>query len=236
VDLGDMPQQQPTIFGDWNCVEMLQPFKAEIGWSGLVPLSPPAINQVNCAYTSGWGDDGTPPPIGSPVDCSKSYAGYFHPNYAGSFFACGQFPLCDLVLFTKYDPVTFVPFYQIKLTMAFYGYGECNPLSVPPLTHFLQVEYATDISDKQFACLNQIRLQWQRAIGNLERQNPDGPGWSHTALVRESQVIRISSRHLSRRNNHQAVGYVMRCAAHDAAQHRKRVLQSPNDCQPEDIS
>ena len=177
VTILGMQQQQPTIFGDWACVEMLQqPFRVGAeNWNGTIPIS--GINSANCTYGSSLASGGNPPAIGDPVDCSKVYQGFFHPNTSGTFFPCGPWPVCDLMFKTTTEPVTLEPLHQVLLRLSFYGYGPCSPSFIPPLTHYLAVDYASPLQYGKHPCLNSIPLYWQTAFGNYERQNPDGGGW-----------------------------------------------------------
>ena len=177
VNLGNMQQQQPTVFGDWGCVEMLQQ-SYRVGsenWNGSLPIT--GSNQANCTYGSSLASGGNPPAIGDPVDCTKVYQGFFHPNTPGTFFPCGPWPMTDLVFKTTFEPITLEPLHQVLLRLTFYGYGTCTPSFIPPLVHFLTVDYASPLQYGRHPCLNEIPLYWLTAFGNYERQNPDGPGW-----------------------------------------------------------
>jgi hypothetical protein len=180
VDLGTMVQQQPTIFGDWDCVAMLQqPFKVRVGPgpNGITLLFPafPPNNSSNCIYGAEYYSNGPPPPPGVPFDCTAMFPGWFHPNYSGTFPPCATYPAASLRFRTIFDSLGVQPTkYSIELIMAFWGYNTCDP--APP-AGYLQVEYATELQVDKFACLNQTELTWRRAYGNYERRNPDGPGW-----------------------------------------------------------
>jgi len=178
VDLGNMTQQQPTIFGDWGCVEMLQtPFRVwDNKWNGTISIL--KINEYNCAYGTDEPSGNVAPPVPGEVDCSAVYAGQFKPNAPGIYLPCGPWPVCDLLLTTRTTPPPqSITSYEILLRLTFRGSGECSPVFIPPLVHYLSVDYASSVQVEKFACLNEIALTWKTAFGNHERQNPDGPGF-----------------------------------------------------------
>lgn len=180
VYIDDMQQQQPTLFGNFGCVEMLQtPYDIWPGAEQQYPWGGPEIVRAICAWMTLSG------PSGPPANASGygERRGWFWPLHLANTlgYSCGTVPLTRLQLFRYGQPPG--PYtYQARLVLEFVGFnggigGSPQPGDPLVITSVLQVYYKTPIQNTPLFCLNWFRLDWEKALGNLERRNPDGDGW-----------------------------------------------------------
>jgi hypothetical protein len=169
-----MTQRTPTQFGDWGCAEMLQPFRVQMppfaapGGDLLFPQG--SYGPGSCFYGT-QKPPYTPPPLGSPVDCTQVVNGQFVPRDGIATMPCATKPACSVRFKTisEADPQQYVA----QLILEFRGMVNCSPTSVPDMREYLQVFYETPIVTSKFACMSRIALTWKTAYGNRERRNPD---------------------------------------------------------------
>lgn len=176
VYIDDMQQQQPTVFGDWGCVEMLQtPFEIYPGAEQEYPWGGPELSRVICSWMT---TTNVPPPPAPPNIYTNP--GRFYPKHLANTpgYGCAIVPKTFFQLF-RYGQTPGAYTYQARLVLQFSGFGggAVNPGDPTPLTHLLQVYYKTPIQNTPLFCLNWFYLDWEKALGNYERQNPDGEGW-----------------------------------------------------------
>jgi hypothetical protein len=177
VYIDGMQQQQPTIFGNWGCVEMLQtPYLLYPGAEQEYPWGEPTLVKVICSWMTITQASGPPaPPFGG-----YGIPGRFYPLHLANTpgYQCSTVPKTWFQLF-RYggEPGLFT--YQGRAVLTFEGISYTDPGMGPPIASFtyLRVYYKTPVFDSPLFCLNWFTLDWEKATGTYERQNPDGGGW-----------------------------------------------------------
>jgi hypothetical protein len=180
VYIEGMQQQQPTIFGNWGCVEMLQtPYLLYPGAEQQYPWGEPELSRAICSWMTVTQPSGPPaPPFSGYVN-----PGRFYPLHLANTpgYPCALAPKTFFQLFrfgeTYGEPKPLT--YQARLKLYFTGINFVDPgLGDPwPVFSSLSVYYKTPVFDSPLFCLNWFTLDWERATGTYERQNPDGGGW-----------------------------------------------------------
>ncbi len=182
VHIEGMQDQQPTIFGNWGCVEMLQtPYLLYPGAEQQYPFSDP--NNLTIAVCQWMTVTQPPGPPVPPPYTTYNGAGIFYPKAVlanpvpGQ--VCGTAPKTFFGLL-RYQDQQGNYTYQARLVLEMrgrYGVQQLPPGSPEPLDNRLFVWYKTPIFNDPLFCLNEFTLDWDYSQGTYERVNPNGPGF-----------------------------------------------------------
>lgn len=196
IYIDGMTEQQPSLFGDWGCLEMLTtPYVVYRQINGDQQNQKPPIDNglMNpegpkfCRYstpTDALEFPGTPPAGWQPYYQPGSF---YHkhiigqPQQGGGVYRCGDVPDTELQL-VMYDYTSYPnigkKLYQVWLRLKFDAVA-VNLINGPPVQGVFCrtiLRYSTALMDEKILCLNWMTLDWVDTQGSLERQAPGG-GW-----------------------------------------------------------